>query len=393
MAQGGVIIDIGEEIGLLVVGLEYIVEFVFPYDTEDSLAFEQQLVHIDLPVLVENIVDVEETHHLVERVGIHNAVVEFLVIAQRTVVDADVLYLYIGLRTFDGDVLRRVLLKAEGRVIDVGAGAVAVDVEFHQATLCGGAYYEGDLLPIVGIVFGGELDVAGHLLVVFVGVCDGLSGAEARLGGGHEKSLAVVDAAYHRRGLVGYVADTHCKFKCQSPGLDIGGKRFVADSGPGSVCELECSVYPSAALPVEAFKCRSNTVRLPLCRVGLAVAASGGIELELQTVGGLAYVNAALGDIDGYVIARAAGLEGECCFAFLGEPVRVVLHCPRYGGSAFAVTVAVYLDDGRGDGRVVGHEVEGTFLVLADGDLRSFVCCSLEYASVLMGSLDTYKGA
>ncbi len=321
MAKCGVIVNVGEEIGLLVVGLEYIVEFVFPYDTKYSLAFEQQLVHIDFPVLVENVVDVEESHHLVKRVGIDNAVVEFLVITQRTVVDADILYLHIGLRAFDGDVLRCVLLEAESRVIYVGTGAVAVDVELHQAPLSGGAYYEGDLLPIVGIIFGGELDVAGHLLVIFVGVCDSLSGAEARLGGSHEKSLAVVDAAYNRRGFVRHVADSHGEFECQAPGLDIGGERLVADGGPGPVSELERSVYPSAALPVEAFKCRSDTVRLPLRRVGLAVTASGGIELELQSVGGLAYVDAALGDIDGYVIARTACLEGECCFAFLGEPV------------------------------------------------------------------------
>lgn len=72
-----------------------------------------------------------------------------------------------------------VLLEIERRIINIRAGAVAVDVELHQPVLRRRAYHQGDLhlLP-VGVVRG-KFYLARHLLVVLVGVGHGLPRAEA----------------------------------------------------------------------------------------------------------------------------------------------------------------------------------------------------------------------
>ena len=62
-------------------------------------------------------------------------VVEFLVIAQGTVINADALYLDICLGTVNGYALRGVLLETETAIVDVCPGAVAVYEQFHQAII------------------------------------------------------------------------------------------------------------------------------------------------------------------------------------------------------------------------------------------------------------------
>ncbi len=333
-AEGRVIVDVGQEVGLLVVLGVHVVQFVLPHDAQHALPLREQLVQVDIARVPEDVVLLVQRHHGVGAVGVHHRVLQFFVVAERTVIDADTAYLHVGAGAVDGDCPRGVLLEVEGGVVEVGTGAVAVDVELHQPVLRRRAYHQGDLhLLAVGIVRG-KFYLARHLLVLLVGVGHGLARAEAGLLRGDKKPLAVVDATHNRRRAVGDIAYLHGDLYRQPGRFHVGGEGLVPDGGLRPVHELQRVSRPAAAAPVHVLESGLHAADFPYSRVALLVAAAGSVQLEQQAVACLGDVHAAFGDFDTQGVGGRAELQLQGLRALFGEAVGVGLHAPRHTDAA-----------------------------------------------------------
>ena len=385
--EGRVIVDVGQEVGLLVVlGID-VIQLVLTYDAQHALPLCKQLVQVDIARVPEDVVLLVQRHHRVRAVGIHHRVLQFLVVAEGAVIDADAAYLHVGTCAVDGDFLRDVLLEIERGVVEVRAGTVAVDIELHQPVLRRRAYHQGDLhLLAVGVVRG-KFYLARHLLVVLVGVGHGLPRAEARLLRGDKKPLAVVDAAHHRRRAVGDIAYLHGDLYRQPGRFHVGGEGLVAYRRLRTVHELQRVSRPAAAAPVHVLERGTHAAGFPYRRIALPVAASGSIQLEQQPVACLGDVHAAFGNVDVQGVGGRAELQLQGLRALFSEAVAVRLYAPRHADAAREAAVTPDLHRGRDDGRVVSHEAEGALLVLSHFQGRNGMAGSGEDAPVGVGDL------
>ena len=90
-------VDVCQEVGLLVVLGVHGVETALPHHEHDTLALVPQLLEVDAAsVLAQHVVLLEQGGHLVKRCPVHDVVVHLLVVAQRTVIDADDAHLHVG---------------------------------------------------------------------------------------------------------------------------------------------------------------------------------------------------------------------------------------------------------------------------------------------------------
>ena len=386
-SEGRVIVDVSQEVSLLVVLGIHVIQFVLTHDAQHALPLREQLVQVDIARVPEDVVLLVQRHHGVGAVGIHHRVLQLLVVAERAVIDADAAYLHVGTCAVEGDFLRGVLLEVERGVIEVRAGAVAVDVELHQPVLRRRAYHQGDLHLLTVSVVRGKFYLPRHLLVVLVGVGHGLPRAEARLLRGDKKPLAVIHAAHHRRRAVGDTRDLHGDLYRQPGGLHVGGEGLVAYRRFRPVHELQRVSRPAAAAPVHVLERGLHAAGFPYGRVALLVAAPGSVQFEQQAVAGLGDVHAAFGDVNVQDVGSCAELQLQGLCPLLGEAVAIRLHAPRHADAAREAAVTPDFHRGRNDSRVIGHEAEGALLVLSHFQGRDGVPGSGDDAPVGMGDL------
>lgn len=386
-SEGRVVIDVGQEVGLLVVLGVHVIQPILTHDAQHALPLCEQLVQVHVARVPEDVVLLVQCHHRVRAVGVHHRVLQFLVVAEGTAVDADAPYLHVRPGAVYGYLLRGVLLEIERRIINIRAGAVAVDVELHQPVLRRRAYHQGDLhlLP-VGVVRG-KFYLARHLLVVLVGVGHGLPRAEARLLRGDKKSLAAVDATHNGGRAVGDIAHLHGDLYRQPGGLHVGGEGLVAYRRFRPVHELQRVSRPAAAAPVHVLERGLYAAGFPYGRVALLVAAPGSVQLEQQPVACLGDVHAAFGDVDVQGIGGRAELQLQGLCPLLGEAVAVRLHTSRHADAAREAAVTPDLHRGRNDSRIIGHEAEGARLVLPHFQGRDGMARTCYDAPVGVGDL------
>ena len=108
----------------------------------------------------------------------------------------------------------------------------------------------------------------------------------------------------------------------------------------------------------------------PYCGVALLVAAAVGVEFELQSVGCLADVYAAVGDIDADIVCGSTEFESEYMLPFLGETVDIGLCGARGGDRTRQSAVCPDLHSGGYHCRIVCDKLEFAFLILPGIDGR-----------------------
>ena len=333
-AQGRVIVDVGQEVRLLVVlGID-VVELVLANDAQHALSLREQAVHVHVTGVAQDVVLLVELHHRVGVIRVHHRVLQLLVVSEGPAVDPDGTQFHVGARAVDGNLLRRLLLKAERGVVDIGTRAVAVHVELHQTVLRGRAHRQRHLHHVTVGVVGGELHVTRYQLVVLVGIGHRLARAETRLLCGDKEPLAAADAAHHRSRAVGNIADLQRQLYRKTGRFHVGGEGLVADHGLRAVRQLQRLAGPAAAAPVHILERGLHAAGLPDTGIALPVAAPGSVQLQQQAVGGLGNVHTAFGHVHRQAVGRRTQLQLQGLHAFFREAVGVGLHATRHADRA-----------------------------------------------------------
>ena len=105
LTVGRVEVDVHRNLKLLVVRLVHQVHVA--HDPHHALAHRTQFVNIDISALVvHHLVLLEQHHHLVARRAVHHVVRQFLIIAQGTIIHAQVPHLHVRALARDPDVRR-----------------------------------------------------------------------------------------------------------------------------------------------------------------------------------------------------------------------------------------------------------------------------------------------
>ena len=391
-SERGVIEDIRRKVRLLVVLGIHVIELVLAHDTQHPLAFGTQLVHIHSVGITQDIVLLVQRDHLLTVRTVHHPVLQFLVVTQPTGIDTHALYLHVRPGAVNGDIFRIVLAEAEGVVVDVGTGTVAVHIKLHQTALIAGTHHEGHLDPPVFHIIRAQLDLTLHQLVVLVGIGHFLTGLETRFRGGDIKPLATVETVHNCGIAVSGIAYPEGQFNGQPRTFHIGGKGPVADDGFRTVGQLQRLTRPAVAAPVKTLERGLHAVRLPCSGVTLPVAAARRVKLDRQAVGGLADIDTALTHVDAQSVPGRTGFQDKRLRAFLGKPVTVGHHA---AGSAHGTALDAVFPELHFSGHtvgIIGHPVESELLVAAGFKDRLQMLVPSEDMPVGMNELQTDEG-
>ena len=391
LAERTVEIDVGQEVDLLVVCLVHLVKAAFPHNAHHALALGPEFVNVHVACLTDDVILAPQLHHLISRGGIHHAVLQLLVVSQRTVIDAYVSHFKVGSVAVQRDAYWRVLLEVVAAVIDVGTGTVAVHVEFHQPPVGTLADDECHLQPDVRGELRAYLYLAARVLAVLVGVVQDGAGLDARLHGSHAQALSAAHAADHLCHAVAHVAhfELHLDGLARNPG--VGLEKLTADDGLRAVRQQQRVTRPAVALPVKALERRSNAVRLPSGGIALTVAATRRAQFHGQPIGGLADVNAALRHVHVEGVGRLTHGEDHGLPSLVREAVLIVLRRPCH---AHRLHHAPVVADGQfcrcGSG-VIGHERKRALLILSHANRRLGIFRGRHDASVGIGHHQPYE--
>ena len=392
LAERGPEIDVGDEVGLLVVRLVHLVKTAGANDTHHALTLGAQLVDINVAAASQDVVLLVQAHHVVAAVGVHHAVVQELVVTQGTVVDTDVLQLHVGGRAVNGDARRVVLAEIVAVVVDVSAGTVAVHVKFHQTAVATPADDEGDFQPLLGGELRADLDFTARILAVLVRIMQDRAGLDARLLARDAKAFTVIHTADHFSLAVRHPRYTELHLDGRTGGTGIILEKVVADNGLRAPGQFKALTRPAVRTPVEALEGGLHAVILPVGRITLTVTASGGAQLHLETVGCLADIDAAIGHVDVESVGGSPDLQLHLLAAFFSEAVPVGLGRTGDAHPLEERVVPVNVHTRRGGTRVIGGKFELAVLVPPHLDDRGKVVGTSEDAAVPVGDHQTHVG-
>ena len=392
LAERGPEIDVGDEVGLLVVRLVHLVKAALANDTHHALTLGAQLVDVNVAAAAQDVVLLVKAYHVVAAVGVHHAVVQDLVVTQGAVVDADVLQLHVGGRAVNGDARRGVLAEVVAVVVDVSAGTVAVHVKFHQAAVATTADDKGDFKPLLGGELRPDLDFTARVLAVLVRIVQDGAGLDARLFARDAKAFAVVHAADHLGLAVGHPRYAELHLDGRTGGAGVILEKAVADNGLRATGQFKALTRPAVGAPVETLEGGLHTVVLPLCRVTLPIAASGGAQLHLEAVGCLADIDAAISHVNVEGVGGSPDLKLHLLAAFFSEAVPVGLGRTGDAHSLEKRVVPVNVHTRRGGTRVVGGKLELAVLVPPHLDNRGEMVGAREDTAVPVGDHQTHVG-
>ena len=376
--------DVGKEVGLLVVLGVHGVEPALTHHQHDALAFVAQLLEVDaVTVFAQHVVLLEQCGHLVQRLAVNDVVVHFLVIAQGAVVHADNAHFHIGACAVYRYALGRVLHEVVAVAVDIGGTARAVHIKLHQTAVGASADHEGNLLPLALAVLSadtyGLLDGVAVLIFHFFGRTSVHHGLVRR----DIEALGAVHAAHHVCLLVGDIAHLQLYLDGAAKCSRVLGEGLEVNRRLRTVHQLQGLACPTAGIPVHVLKGGGHTTVLPVRGVVLPVAPAGCCQLQAQVKGSLLHVDAALCHVDIEGIFGGTAHQLHRLRSLLREAVGVGLGASWY---AHGLHRAPVLPDGhcrRGHACIIHAVLELQLLILPDLQSRGQVVGCGEDATIL----------